>query len=336
MVEKINPPITAIPIGADWLPASPKPIAMGSVPAIMATLVISIGRSLPSAASRCALLLLPALRNCSALVMNKTALAIDTPIAVMMPIYDWIFRLCPVNKSRNSEPAITAGIVAPVELTRTRNQLMADSSSYEAARLLARSYEQVAGLLVLRAPFAGTVTARSVDRGALVGTSQPLLTLQDNRSLRLRIAVPELYLASQTATKEVKFRVDAFPEKIYSATLSRKSGAIDPSTRTEQWEYRFDNRSNELIAGSFAYVKLSLQRTGNSFVVAPGTIVTNQERKFVIRIKEGKAEWVDVRQGMSTDKGTEIFGNLQNGDSLVVRATDERKPGTVAYWKRVE
>jgi membrane fusion protein, multidrug efflux system len=76
-----------------------------------------------------------------------------------------------------------------------------------------------------------------------------------------------------------------------------------------------------------------MERAGNSFVVAPNAIATNQERKFVIRVKEGKAEWVDVRQGMSTENGIEIFGNLTNGDTLVARATDERKPGTFAHWK---
>ena len=86
-------------------------------------------------------------------------------------------------------------------------------------------------------------------------------------------------------------------------------------------------------AGFFAYVKLNMERPGNSFIVTPGAIATNQERKFVIRIKDGKAEWVDVRQGMSTDNGIEVFGNLSNGDTVVVRATDERKPGSVAYWK---
>ncbi len=42
---------------------------------------------------------------------------------------------------------------------------------------------------------------------------------------------------------------------------------------------------------------------------------------------------VDVRQGMSTEKGIEIFGNLSNGDTLAVRATDERKPGSSVFWK---
>ena len=232
--------------------------------------------------------------------------------------------------------AKTAGIVAPVDLERSRNQLMADSASYESARKLAQSYKEVAGYLVLEAPFDGIVTARNADRGALVGNNQMILTVQNNRTLRLRIAVPELYVASGTAKKEVNFRVDAYPEKLFTATLSRKSGSIDPVTRTEQWEFNYDNKSNELKAGSFAYVKLNLQRSGNSFVIAPVAIVTNQERKFVIRVKNGKAEWVDVRQGMSTDKGIEVFGNINNGDTLLSRATDERKPGSIAYWKVVQ
>ncbi|MDF2191330.1 efflux RND transporter periplasmic adaptor subunit [Paraflavitalea sp. CAU 1676] len=229
--------------------------------------------------------------------------------------------------------AKTPGIVAPVDLERSRNQYLADSASYEASRQLARSYQEVAGYLVLQAPFDGVITARNADRGTLVGNNQAILTVQHNNRLRLRIAVPELYVATGTVNKVASFRVDAFPEKLFQATLTRKSESIDPQTRTELWEYLYDNKNNELKAGSFAYVKLGLQRTGNSFVVPPTAIVTNQERRFVIRVKDNKAEWVDVRQGMSTDKGIEVFGNLANSDTLLVRATDERKPGSVAWWK---
>ncbi|OQP42789.1 hypothetical protein A4H97_11545 [Niastella yeongjuensis] len=229
--------------------------------------------------------------------------------------------------------AKTPGIVAPVDLERSRNQYLADSASYEASRQLTRSYKEVAGYLVLTAPFDGVVTARNADRGTLVGNNQAILTVQRNNKLRLRVAVPELYVASGAVSKTANFRVDAFPNKLFQAALSRKSESIDPQTRTELWEYVFDNSNRELKTGSFAYVKLGLQRTGNSFILPPTAVVTNQERKFVIRVKEGKATWVDVRSGMSTDKGQEVFGDLNNGDTLVVRATDERKPGSTAWWK---
>lgn len=229
--------------------------------------------------------------------------------------------------------AKTPGIVAPVDLERSRNQYLADSASYEASRQLARSYREVAGYLILTAPFDGVVTARNADRGTLVGNNQAILTVQQNNKLRLRVAVPELYVAAGAVSRTVSFRVDAYPNKLFQATLTRKSESIDPQTRTELWEYVYDNNDHDLKAGSFAYVKVGLQRTGNSFILPPTAIVTNQERKFVIKIKDGKATWVDVRQGMSTDKGVEVFGELSNNDTLVLRGTDERKPGSIAFWK---
>lgn len=229
--------------------------------------------------------------------------------------------------------AKTSGIVAPVELERSRNQKLADSAAYQGARRLAQSYRQVAGYLTIAAPFNGVISARSADRGALVGKSTNLLTIQNTSTLRLRVAVPELYVSAGTLSKTVPFKVESNPNKLFTAELIRKSGAIDPINRTETWEYRFNNTGNELMAGSFAYVQLNLNRDGASFVVPPGAIATNQERRFVIAVKNNKTEWIDVRQGMSTESGIEIFGNLANGDTLVTRATDERKPSTGGIWK---
>ncbi len=229
--------------------------------------------------------------------------------------------------------AKTSGIVAPVELEKSRNQKLADSAAYQSARSLAQSYSEVAGYLVITAPFNGIVTSRNTDRGALVGQQSPVFTVQNTSTLRLRVAVPETYMSAETASREVAFRVESNPNKSFTAQLARKSGAIDPKNRTEIWEYKFNNPTAELKAGSFAYVKLDLQRNASSFVIAPSAIATNQERKFVIVVRDGKAEWVDVRQGMSTEKGLEVFGDIKVGDTLVVRATDERKPGATAYWK---
>jgi membrane fusion protein, multidrug efflux system len=56
-------------------------------------------------------------------------------------------------------------------------------------------------------------------------------------------------------------------------------------------------------------------------------MATNLEKRFVIRLKDGKTEWVDVRAGISMSDKVEIFGNLIEGDTLLMRATDEIKPG---------
>jgi membrane fusion protein (multidrug efflux system) len=228
--------------------------------------------------------------------------------------------------------ASTAGIVAPVDLTRAMNQMLADSSSYIASKNLAQSYKEMAGYLSISAPFNGLITSRKTDPGDLVGTNTMLLAIQDIRILRLRVSVPEIY-ETASSSKQIDFSVDAYPNQQFKAFLARKSETIDPGTRTELWEFDYDNSKRLLKAGSFAYVQLKLARKSPTFVVPFSAIVTNQEKRFVIRVRDNKAEWIDVRQGFTTDKGIEIFGPVLNSDTLVLQATDELKPGSQAIWK---
>jgi RND family efflux transporter MFP subunit len=225
------------------------------------------------------------------------------------------------------------GIVAPVDLVNSRNQMLADSATYEALRQQTMAYKEVSGYLYISAPFDGVITARKADPGALVSANSMLLTVQDNRTLRLRVAVPEIYVSAGNGNKNLTFSVDAYPEQRFTGLLTRKTETIDPATRTELWEFDVDNGKYLLKAGTFVYARIVMGRSAPSFVLPPAAVVTTLERKFVIRVTDRKAQWVDVRQGMTTDAGVEVFGDLKTGDTLVGKATDERKAGTSAYWK---
>jgi membrane fusion protein, multidrug efflux system len=238
--------------------------------------------------------------------------------------YDRLFR---ASQSRSP------GIVAPVDLEHGRDQMTADSASYEAVRQQAKVYKEVSGYLYITAPFDGVVTARKADPGALVGTNSMLLTVQNNTTLRLRVAVPEMYISAAGKTRSILFSVDAYPEQRFSGTLTRKTETVDPGTRTELWEFAVDNTRQMLKAGIFANATIGLERGGSSMIIPSSAIATTLERKFVIKVAGGKANWIDVRQGITTDNGVEIFGDLKAGDTLLIKATDERKPGTEAYWK---
>ncbi|MBS1660611.1 MAG: efflux RND transporter periplasmic adaptor subunit [Bacteroidetes bacterium] len=225
------------------------------------------------------------------------------------------------------------GIVAPVDLVSSHDQMAADSAAYEAMRQQSKAYKEVSGYLYITAPFDGVVIARKADPGALVSASNMLLTVQDNDILRLRISIPESYVAASTGKRDLSFAVDAYPQQRFTGTLTRKTGAIDPITRTELWEYEVDNKQHLLKAGAFVYARLNLERNTPSLVLPPTAIATTLERKFVIRVHNGVTQWVDVRQGMTTDAGIEVFGELHPGDTLLTKASDEHKPGTSAYWK---
>ncbi|HEU4607944.1 MAG TPA: hypothetical protein VFS31_07530 [Chitinophagaceae bacterium] len=76
-----------------------------------------------------------------------------------------------------------------------------------------------------------------------------------------------------------------------------------------------------------ANASLELSRSDSSFFVPATAIATTLERKFVIRLHNGVTEWVDVRSGLLTEGKAEIFANLKEGDTLLMRATDEIKEG---------
>ncbi len=227
------------------------------------------------------------------------------------------------------------GTVAASELEKVKSQMMADSSSYEAAKEKLNAIAQLKDYLTIRAPFSGIITKRNVDEGTLVGNSdaKPILILEDNSKLRLRVPIPEAFTSTIPDSSSIYFTVEAQPDVTYRANLSRKAGALNLTNRTETWEFIYDNKKNQLKSGMYANASLKLRRKENSFVVPSGAVVTNLEKKFVIRLKDGAAQWIDVRNGFSMNDSTEIFGNLNGGDTLALRATDEIKQGTLLFPK---
>lgn len=222
------------------------------------------------------------------------------------------------------------GTVSAEEMERAKNQMLSDSSAFEAAKSKLNADAQLKDYLTIRAPFNGIITQRNFDQGTLVGANntKPILIIENIEKLRLRIPVPEVYTMAIPDTSVIKFSVDAQPGKIYTATLSRKSGAISLTNRSEIWEYIYQNEGNELKSGMIGTASLRFRRKEISFMVPETAVATSLERRFVIRLKDGKAEVVDVKNGLSQNDKTEIFGNLSEGDTLLVRATDEIKPGT--------
>lgn len=228
-----------------------------------------------------------------------------------------------------------SGTVSAEEIAKSKNLMLSDSSLLEAAKSKLRANEQMKDYLTIRAPFNGIITQRNYDPGTLAGpnTTKPLLIVENSETLRLRVPVPEAYVMAIPDTSIIHFTVDAQPGKTYVAKISRKSGSVNPGNRTEIWEYDYQNKDNQLKPGMFATASINFKRKDLSLLVPESAIVTNLEKRFVIRLKNKKAELIDVRNGISQDNKIEIFGNVSEGDTLMLRATDEIKPGTKLIGK---
>lgn len=229
--------------------------------------------------------------------------------------------------NRLSNAAKVSGAIAEGELERAKNQMLADKATYQASQYSANAFKNIKGNLIIVAPFDGIVTKRNIDQGSLVGKDNlPMMEIENNKKLRLRVAVPETISSSSLKGDSITFTTRSLPGKIFSGKLVRKSGSLDINTRSEIWEFLIDNTKRELKSGMFADAKLNITRPQPSLVVPPSAIATTLEKKFVIKIANGQTQWIDVSQGLNYTDKVEIFGSLNPGDTIALKGTDELKP----------
>ena len=237
---------------------------------------------------------------------------------------------------RLKKAAETPGAIAGNEVTLAEKQVDAAralvASRREAigvAQAAVKALETLQAYLKITAPFDGVITDRLVHPGALVGpgADTALLVIQQVARLRLVVAVPETDIAGIATGARVEFTVPAFPGRAYSGTVARLAHALDPKTRTMPVELDVQNRDGSLAPGMYPDVKWPVRRGRASLLVPKTSVVTTAERTFVIRARDGKAEWVDVKKGAADGDNLEVMGNLQAGDQVVKRATDELRDG---------
>lgn len=235
----------------------------------------------------------------------------------------------------------TVGAVAGLELLRAEEAANAAAASLEshakavaAAQASSDAMRALEGYLRVVAPFAGRITERFVHPGALVGPSTgPLVKLEQIARLRLLVAVPEQHYVRVAAARRLEFSVTAHPGKVFSATVARIAGSLDVRTRSMAVELDVDNRNGALAPGMFPELSWPVAASGSALLVPPTAIVTTTERTFVIRVKEGKAEWVTVKKGASRGETVEVTGPLAVGDVILRRGSDEIRNGTAVTTK---
>jgi RND family efflux transporter MFP subunit len=143
----------------------------------------------------------------------------------------------------------------------------------------------------------------------------------------LVIPVPEAYTAAVTNGTPVTFSVAAFPGATFAGTVSRISESVDVATRTMAVELDVNNADNRLAPGAFCQVRWPVRRSTPSLLVPSGSVASTSGRTFVIRVRSGRTEWVDVKTGLATGPLVEVYGDLKPGDEIASRGTDEVRDG---------
>lgn len=248
-------------------------------------------------------------------------------------------------KAASATPGVVAGndvVLAQKAVEVDQRQIAAAQQNIEAARQALKSVSDMEGYLRITAPFSGIVTERNVHAGALVGPTggpglaAPIVRIVESSRLRLVIPVPEAYTAGLTAGTSLAFTVAPYPGQTFAGTVARISQSVDVATRTMAVELDVNNADERLAPGTFCQVRWPVRRTSPSLLVPSGSVVNTTGRTFVIRVRSGRTEWVDVKAGLASGALLEVFGDLKPGDEIAARGTDEVRAGTQVQVKQAK
>jgi RND family efflux transporter MFP subunit len=235
-------------------------------------------------------------------------------------------------KAASATPGVVTGNdleIAERGLEAARAHVNALRSSGGAAEAAVKAVSEIEAYLQLTAPFDGVITERNAHPGSLVGPSTgALLRIEQVSRLRLTVPVPEAYVGAITKGTSVEFRVSAFPDQTFHGVIARPAHTLDMKTRSMLVELDVNNPTQMLAPGMFAEVQWPVSRAHPSLFVPRTAVVRTSERQFVVRVRNGAAEWVDVRRGELNGDVIEVFGDLREGDVVVRRGNDEIRPGT--------
>ena len=178
----------------------------------------------------------------------------------------------------------------------------------------------------IEAPFAGVVGLRAFSVGAYVRIGAVITTLDATDEMELSFSVPERFLGAIHEGQSVQGITAAFPEEVFSGTLTELGTRINPLSRSLPVQALIQNPDNRLRPGQFMSVSLIL-REREALVIPEQAVLTQGTTNYVYVNQDGSAQRVEVHLGVRMPGAVEISSGLAHGDEVVITGQDRLRTG---------
>lgn len=213
-------------------------------------------------------------------------------------------------------------------------ELAAAKQQLEVAQANQKQYTALSDYTRIVAPFAGVITNRFADTGALVaaGTSSstqaiPVVRLAQTSKLRLVLPIPESVAAQIHLGDPVKVEVQALNQEI-EGRVSRFADSLDRQTRTMETEIDFENRDGHLIPGMYTETRLTLREKKDALTIPLEAVSRNGDEATVLAVNaENVVQERKVQLGVEDSARIEVLSGLIEGDRVIIGNRSEYHDG---------
>jgi len=222
--------------------------------------------------------------------------------------------------------------VSRQEADEKAGDLAAKSAIANAQRANVNRLAALQGFTRLAAPFAGVVTSRSAQVGALVtsgnASAQPLFTVADVHRMRIYVRVPQAISGQIHQGMHARLGLPEHAGRAFDAVMTRSAGAVDPRSGTVLVELQADNPDRALKPGAFAQVTLPIAGTAGS-VRVPASALLFRETGPTVGVVDGRGKVTVKPVTIGRDEGqqVEITAGLAGTETVIVTPPDALETG---------
>jgi RND family efflux transporter MFP subunit len=221
--------------------------------------------------------------------------------------------------------------VSRQDLDVANGTLEARQAAVQSAHANVMRLEQLHAFTRIEAPFAGVITARNIDVGALIDSgsgARELFHIADTARLRVFVNVPQVYSRAAQTGLSAELTLKEFPGRRFTGLLARTSRAIDVASRTLLTEIDVDNAKGELLPGSYCEVHLKLPGPTTTLKLPVNAVIFSTDGLKVAVIEHGnRVALKTVALGRDFGNTVEVVSGLEPNDEVVVNPPDSIAEG---------
>jgi RND family efflux transporter MFP subunit len=211
------------------------------------------------------------------------------------------------------------------QVASAQAELSAAQQQFAVAEANQKQYAALSSYTQITAPFAGVITNRYADTGALIaaGTSTstqaiPVVRLAQISVLRLVLPIPESVAAQIRLGQVVKVRVQAL-DRDFVGKVCRFADSLDMQTRTMETEIDVENRDGSLIPGMYTETQVALRQKKNVLTVPLESVNRNGDDATVLTVNaQNMVEERHVRLGLEDEARVEVISGLKEGERVII------------------
>jgi len=194
-------------------------------------------------------------------------------------------------------------------------------------------YARLVGFEKIYAPFDGIITMRNTDNGWLIAAGlntpgQELFQIGQISTLRVFVAVPEVYSRAAHVGSKATLTLDEYPDQSFQGTVTRTSSSIDIASRTLNTEVDVDNSKGLLLPGAYVRVHLALPAQIHSVIIPSSTLLFRTQGLQVGVVRDNVAQLVPVSIGTDFGETVQITSGLSTSDDVIENPFDSLVSGT--------